>query len=100
MSAVFHDLGKEKALKGQVSRIELIKEVLGRKGVVAPETFLDDFLGACCSLVLHGICGFKLPGSHSGSLLLSRMVLDSIFSSLSSSCRVQASEIGVREAHS
>jgi hypothetical protein len=35
MSAVFHDLGKEKALKGQVPGIELSQEVLGRKGVVA-----------------------------------------------------------------
>jgi hypothetical protein len=64
MSAVLHDLGKQKVLKGRILGIEFGQEVLGRKGVVAPETFLDDFPGACCSLVLHGICGFKLPDSH------------------------------------
>jgi hypothetical protein len=37
---------------------------LGQKGCSRPEKFLDDFPGACCSLVLHGICGFKLSGSH------------------------------------
>jgi hypothetical protein len=54
MTTVLHDLGKEKVLEGRVVGFELVQEVLGRKGVIAPETFLDNFLGTGCSLVFHG----------------------------------------------
>jgi hypothetical protein len=45
--------GKEKVLEGQAVGFELVQEVLGRKGVIVPETFLDNFLGTGCSFVFH-----------------------------------------------